>query len=155
MLVVYPAVILKLVVRIAILNRIVSLAGIPMVEIVLDIADPRSGKTYHVKLDSTVLIGKRIGEEIIGDQIGFPGYKLKITGGTDRDGFPHHPGVHGMGKTRAILPGPPGFHPRKKGERRAKMVRGNIISEYTKQVNLKIVEYGEKSLEELLKRVES
>jgi small subunit ribosomal protein S6e len=140
---------------VAVLNRVVSLAGTPMVEMVLDIADPKSGKTYHVRIDSTALIGKRIGEEIAGDQIGLPGYKLKITGGTDRDGFPHHPGVHGMGKIRTILSGPPGFHPRKKGERRAKMVRGNIISEYTKQVNLKIVEYGERSLEELIKKEES
>ncbi len=123
-----------------------------MVEIVLDVADPKSGKTYHVKLGdeaSSHLIGRRIGEVIAGDPLGLEGYKLKITGGTDVDGFPMHPSVHGTRKVRVILSGPPGFHPTRKGERKSKLVRGNIISDATKQVNMVVVEYGKVPLEQL------
>jgi small subunit ribosomal protein S6e len=49
-----------------------------------------------------------------------------------------------------LLSGPPGFHPRKKGERRRKTVRGNTISEDIVQINTKIVKKGEKPLEELI-----
>ncbi len=124
-----------------------------MVEIVLDIADPKSGKTYHVKLGdeaSSHLIGRRIGEVIAGDPLGLESYKLKITGGADVDGFSMHPSVHGTRKVRVILSRPPGFHPTEKGERRSKLVRGNIISDATKQVNMAVIEYGKVPLEQLL-----
>ena len=38
-----------------------------------------------------------------------------------------HPGVPGAGKRKILLSGPPGFHPREKGERRRKTVRGRAI----------------------------
>jgi len=126
--------------------------------IVFDIADPETGRTYHFQVpeDRLVpLIGKRIGEEIAGDLIGFPGYRFRITGGTDKDGFPMHPGMQGPGKRRALLSGPPGFHPTHEGERRAKTMRGNVISEVRKQVNMKVVQKGETQLEEFLPKEEA
>jgi small subunit ribosomal protein S6e len=75
---------------------------------------------------------------------------LKITGGSDKDGFPMHPDVEGIGRKRILLTGPPGFHPRLKGERRRKTVRGNTISEDIVQINCKIVKRGEKPIEELV-----
>jgi len=126
-------------------------------EFVVDLGDPRSGRTYHIKLsgDSAVrLIGRRIGEEVPGELIGLSGYVLKITGGTDKDGFPMLPSVHGPAKRRILLSGPPGFRPRRKGERRAKTVRGNVISEHTRQINMKVVKYGEKPIEEILVQLE-
>lgn len=96
------------------------------------------------------LIGKSIGEEFNGDIIGLPGYTLKITGGTDRDGFPMHPKVKGPGRKKVLLTSPPCFHPRLKGERRRKTVRGNTISEAIAQINVKIVKKGEKPIEELV-----
>ncbi|RDD53822.1 MAG: 30S ribosomal protein S6e [Candidatus Korarchaeota archaeon NZ13-K] len=119
----------------------------------LDIGDPGTGRTFHLKMPKESLryfMGKRIGEEISGDPIGLPGYTLMITGGTDKDGFPMHPSLPIPGRKRVLLSSPPGFHPRREGERRAKLVRGSIISEATRQINLKVVRRGERPLEELV-----
>ncbi len=115
--------------------------------------DPETRRSYQVEVDQTKalgLIGKKIGDEFNGDLIGLPGYTLKITGGTDRDGFPMHPKVKGPGRKKVLLSSPPCFHPRKKGERRRKTVRGDTISEEISQINCKIVKKGEKPIEELI-----
>ncbi len=124
-------------------------------EFILCIGDPKTGKTYRLDLDrerGSVLIGKKIGDVILGEAIGLPGYRLKITGGRDKDGFPLHPGVHGTGRKRILLSGGPGFRPRRKGDRRAKLVRGNVILEDVKQINMKVVEWGEKPIEKLVSK---
>jgi small subunit ribosomal protein S6e len=84
------------------------------------------------------LLGLKIGDEIDGSIIGLKGVKLVITGGSDVSGFPMRPDIPGPVKKRALLSGPPGFHPREKGERRRKMVRGNTIAPDTVQINTKI-----------------
>jgi small subunit ribosomal protein S6e len=117
------------------------------------VSDPETRKSYQVEVDQSKalgLIGKKIGDEFNGDIIGLAGYTLKITGGTDKDGFPMHPKVEGMGRKRVLLSSPPCFHPTKKGERRRKTVRGNTISEDIVQINCKIVKKGEKPVEELV-----
>ncbi|NPA86256.1 MAG: 30S ribosomal protein S6e [bacterium] len=121
------------------------------------VSDPKTGKAYAVVLDERLserLVGYKIGDIIEGELLGLPGYKLKITGGSDFAGFPMHPAVHGMGRFRVLLSRPPCFHPRKKGERRRKTVHGNVISPEIVQVNTVIVEYGQKPLEELLGKKE-
>jgi len=125
--------------------------------LILDIGDPSTGKTYHLKLPKEnirLFVGRRIGEEVPGDPFGMEGYTFKITGGTDKDGFPMHPSLQIPGKKKILLSSPPGFHPRKKGERRAKTVRGAIISDAIKQINLRVVKTGERPLEEILKKEE-
>ncbi len=126
--------------------------------LVLDIGDPSTGKTYHFKLakeNIRFFLGRKIGEEIPGDPFGMEGYTFKITGGTDKDGFPMHPSIQIPGKKKALLSSPPGFHPRKEGERRAKTVRGAIISDAIKQINLRVVKAGSKPLDDFLKKEES
>lgn len=121
------------------------------------ISDPETRKSYQLEIEksnASFLVGKKIGDEIDGNLLGLAGYKLKITGGTDKDGFPMHPSVHGPGRKRVLLSGPPGFHPTKKGERRRKTVRGNTISFDIVQINCKIVQKGEKPLEEIFKKEE-
>ncbi|TDA29814.1 MAG: 30S ribosomal protein S6e [Hadesarchaea archaeon] len=118
------------------------------------IGDPKTGKSYQVELkepSSRALLGKRIGDSFDGGLVGLPGYELQITGGTDKDGFPMRPDLPGPGHHRALLSGGPGYHPRKKGERRRKRVHGNVVAEDIRQINAKIVKYGEKPVEELLK----
>lgn len=122
--------------------------------LVLDIGDPSTGKTFHMKLPKENIrffVGRRLGEEILGDAFGISGYVFKITGGADKDGFPMHPSLQVSGRRKVILSSPPGFHPRRKGERRAKTVMGAIISDAIKQINLKVVKPGERPLEELIK----
>ncbi len=90
------------------------------------------------------LIGLKIGDTFDGALVGLPGYRLKIRGGSDNSGFPMLPSIPGPVKKKALLSGPPGFHPREKGERRRKTVRGNTISHDIVQINTVIV-YPRKS----------
>ena len=116
------------------------------------INDPETRKSYQTEIEQSkalIVIGKKIGDEINLDFLGLPGYKGKITGGTDKDGFPMHPAIPGTGRKRVLLSGPPGFHPKLKGQRKRKTVRGNTISEDIKQINCKIVQKGSKPLEEI------
>ncbi|MGC9210207.1 MAG: 30S ribosomal protein S6e [Acidilobus sp.] len=87
-------------------------------------------KAWQIAVPDEVAIrlaGLEIGDEFDGIIIGMPGVTLKITGGTDASGFPMHPGVPGSVRKKVLLSGPPGFHPRRRGERRKKTVRGNRI----------------------------
>jgi len=95
-------------------------------------------------------LGKVIGDKFNGDILGLSGYELQITGGTDKDGFPMHPQVHGPGRKSVILSSPPCFHPILKGQRKRKMVRGNTISLDITQINCKIMKTGAKPIEQLL-----
>ena len=108
----------------------------------LIVSDPSTGKSQKVELEDarmTPLIGKKIGEVVDGAFANMAGYKLKITGGTDKDGVPMRPDIHGSAKSQIILSGGIGFHPKSEGERKRKVVRGNTISPESKFLNLAIV----------------
>lgn len=87
---------------------------------------------------TNAFIGLKIGDEVAGEIVGLKNVKLVITGGSDIAGFPMRPDIPGPIKKRALLSGPPGFHPREDGERRRKMVRGNTIAPDIVQINTKI-----------------
>ncbi len=100
-----------------------------------------SGERYVVEIEDarmTPLIGKKIGEVVDGAVANMAGYKLKITGGTDKDGVPMRPDIHGSGKSHVILSGGVGFHPKADGEGRRKFIRGNTISAESKFINLAV-----------------
>ena len=114
-----------------------------MAKFKLNISDPTSGKTRVVELEGTKaasLIGRRIGETVEGTVADLAGCKLQVTGGTDKDGFPMRRDIHGGVKARVLLSSPPGFHSQARGERKRKTVRGNLITEDTVQVNMKVAE---------------
>ncbi len=70
------------------------------------ISEPETRKSYQLEVDQTKavgLLGKKIGDEFNGDLVGLAGYSLKITGGTDKDGFPMHPSVMGPGRKKVLL----------------------------------------------------
>ncbi|MEM3054455.1 MAG: 30S ribosomal protein S6e [Candidatus Bathyarchaeia archaeon] len=107
------------------------------------LSDPEEGTSKTVELEearATPLIGKKIGDTIDGTILGLPGCKVQITGGSDKDGFPMRPNVHGGVRRSVVLSGGVGFNPENKGERRRKKVRGNIITDEIVQINMKIVE---------------
>ncbi|MGC8997003.1 MAG: 30S ribosomal protein S6e [Fervidicoccaceae archaeon] len=104
-------------------------------------AEASRSKAFQLILDedtSRKLIGMRIGEEIDATIVGLNG-KLVIKGGSDNSGFPMRPELPGPVKKKLLLSGPPGYHPRKRGERRRKMVRGNTIDDSIVQVNVVLV----------------
>ncbi len=113
------------------------------------ISDPKTRKAWQIEKDVPSLTGLKIGDKFDGALIGLPGFTLQITGGTDKDGFPMRPDLPGTGRKRVLLSRGPGFHPKKKGMRKRKTVRGNVISSDIAQVNVKIVE-GEGDIPTLL-----
>jgi small subunit ribosomal protein S6e len=119
----------------------------------LVISNPKNGIARQVEISgegADKLIGKRIGDEIPASELGLnlteifgeeiPGdVKLKITGGTDKDGFAMRPDVHGPRRVKILVSRGPGFRPKERGERRKKTVRGNTISPEIVQINMKLV----------------
>ncbi|MEM3980429.1 MAG: 30S ribosomal protein S6e [Ignisphaera sp.] len=85
------------------------------------------------------LIGLKIGDKVDGRLIGFPNVTLEIRGGADLAGFPMRADVDGAVKKYLLLSSGTGFRPRKKGERRRKLIRGNTISPDIVQINTVII----------------
>jgi len=107
------------------------------------VSDPTQSKSKVVELDGSravPLIGKRLGETIDGSVVGMPGLKLKVTGGSDKDGFPMRPSIHGGVRIGVIVSKGVGFHPKREGERKRKTLRGDVITEEIVQVNMKVLE---------------
>lgn len=104
---------------------------------------PETGTSKVVELEESravPLIGRKIGEVIDGAIVDLPAHKLQILGGSDRDGVPMRPNVHGGVRRNVVLSGGVGFNPQNSGERKRKTVRGNVITDEIVQVNTKIVE---------------
>ena len=102
------------------------------------------------------IIDKKIGDEIDGSIISdvFDGYKFKITGGFDKDGFAMKNGILAQGKKKVMLTKGcslfryrKGFH--RSGIRIRRLVRGCIISNDIKNLHLKIIKKGAKPIEGL------
>ncbi len=96
------------------------------------------------------LLGRRIGETVGGDALGLPGYTLKITGGTDKSGFPLRGDLPGARQVRVLVGEGVGFHAPRHGTRKRRTFRGNTVSEDTVQVNLAVEAKGSKPIAELL-----
>ncbi len=119
----------------------------------LVISNPKNGIARQVEIsgeEAEKLVGKRIGDEVPASELGLnlteifgeevPGnVKLRVTGGTDKDGFAMRPDVHGPRRVKILISRGPGFRPKERGERRKKTVRGNTISPEVVQVNMKLV----------------
>jgi len=100
--------------------------------------------------ESKKFIGLKIGEEFDAEPVGLAGYTLRITGGSDKNGFPMKKDVEGPRRIKSLLSGGVGFKPQRKGQRRRKTVRGNTISDDIVQINTIVVKKGTKSIEDLL-----
>ena len=107
------------------------------------VSDPETGTSKMVELQearASPLIGKRIGEVMDGAAVDLPAHKIQIMGGSDKDGFPMRPSVHGGVRRSIVLSGGVGFNPTNEGMRRRKTIRGNVITDEIVQINAKIVE---------------
>jgi len=114
------------------------------------VSDPDNGTSRVVEVEearAAPFIGRRIGEIVEGAVLDLPAHKVQITGGSDKDGVPIRLSVHGGVRRSVILSGGSGFKPSEKGQRRRKMVRGNVITDDIVQINAKIVEKPKKPVE--------
>jgi small subunit ribosomal protein S6e len=116
----------------------------------LNISFPTTGmqKLIDIEDDNKLrhLYDKRISHEVDGDFLGdeFKGYRFKISGGNDKQGFCMKQGVLTANRVRLLLKkGFSCYRPRKRGERKKKSVRGCIVSAELSVLNLVIVKKGE------------
>jgi len=116
------------------------------------ISDPKTGKSHQRDIKDEKarrFKGKKIGDEIDGSVLGLKGYKLAITGGSDKGGFPMKKGVMGKTTSRILMKEGVGYR-QKKGIRKRKRIRGEIIDDDVIQINTKVIARGKKKIEELL-----
>ena len=124
-----------------------------MVEFKAIINDVKTGKSYNVAVSghhANSLIGKSVGEVIDGIFVGLPGYKLKITGGSDGNGTPMRKDLPGNKRRMLLMSESLGFHEKYPGQRRRVAIRGCTISSEIVQINMAVSEYGPKSIEDTM-----
>jgi small subunit ribosomal protein S6e len=126
------------------------------------------GKTYKVEIENEELVGRSIGEKIDGALINedLAGYEIEITGTSDKSGFCGMPEVDGPNIKRILLGYGRGMknRPRREGKKKVanlkglrlrKTVRGKEISNFTVQINTKVLKEGKKKFDDLFKTEEA
>jgi small subunit ribosomal protein S6e len=124
-----------------------------MVEFKVVLSDTKTGMAYNLAVTGGAagsFVGKKIGDEVDGGPVGLAGYRMRITGGTDRVGTPARKDIPGMARRKVLLSGGRGYHPVHEGERRRKSVRGSEITGDFVQINAVVSAWGEKPLAEQL-----
>lgn len=114
------------------------------------ISDPKTGKAYSKKTEQPIFLGKKVGEEVSLDAIGLSGFKAKIMGGSDKQGFPMKSTLPGIARRKILISKGTGFKPTLKGERKRISMRGNVISEEISQLNVAITKKGDANIEMVL-----
>ena len=103
------------------------------------VADPKTGKSQSVELkdqEAQPLLGLKIGDELDGTLMGLT-RKVKITGGSDKAGFPMRSDVMGGVKKYVLMTRGIGFRKGAgEGQKKRKLVRGNTITDEIYQVNV-------------------
>ena len=135
--------------------------------VVNDTKPSSEGRSYSMEISGSNynhFLGKKIGDSVDGMFLGdgdnsLTGYKLEITGGSDITGRPMRPDLDGSGVKSVLITAGIGYKGKKyvnknsreyrykyHGLRRRRNLRGNVISQDTRQINLKVVESGKRSL---------
>ncbi|VVB94194.1 30S ribosomal protein S6e [uncultured archaeon] len=128
-----------------------------MVDFRVVVSDSKSTQAYQVAVTgaaATKLIGKNIGDVVSGDVAGLAGYTLKITGGTDKDGFAMRGDLPGPARRKILVAGGIGYIPKSDGVKKRKSMRGREISSDIAQINTVVEEYGPKPLSEIFPKKE-
>jgi small subunit ribosomal protein S6e len=106
------------------------------------VSDAKTGKSEVLEAkDSTaqLFLGRRLGDTIDLTAVG-TNYKVKLTGGSDKAGFPMRADVLGGGKRYVLMTEGVGFKHAAEGEKRRKFVRGGLVTEEVYQLNAVKVE---------------
>ena len=102
------------------------------------VSDPKTGKSEVLEAkDSTaqIFVGRKVGDVVDLSVVG-QNYKVKITGGSDKAGFPIRGDVLGSGKRYVLMTEGTGFRHSVSGEKRRKLVRGGTITDEIYQLNV-------------------
>lgn len=118
------------------------------------VGDPETGETHQFEVEGQTanrFVGRELGEEVDGGAVGLTGYTLELTGGSDTAGRPMRADVAGSDLREVLLAErSTGYRPTRDGERNRISVRGREVSEETAQINARIVDRGDESIEDLL-----
>jgi ribosomal protein S6E (S10) len=124
----------------------------------------KNGKTWKLEAEAQELIDKKLGDVVKGELVSpdLEGYELEITGASDKSGFTAMKNVEGIVLKRILLGYGKGMKrkPKKEGKKKLsnstpkglklrKTVRGNTISEFLTQINMKVAKEGKKPLAEI------
>ena len=151
------------------------MADTTFVAVVNDTDPANDGRSYNMTVSGNNLsqfLGKKIGDVVDGIFVGegeltLAGYKLEVTGGSDKTGTPMRSDLSGGVRQSILVTESTGFkghslvHKTKGGEkkrfrykpdgmRKRRYFRGNTITQDTRQINLKVVEAANKSLADIL-----
>ena len=151
------------------------MADTTFVAVVNDTDPANGGRSYNMTVSGNNLsqfLGKKIGDVVDGIFVGegeltLAGYKLEVTGGSDKTGTPMRSDHSGGVRQSVLVTQSTGFkghslvHKTKGGEqkrfrykpdgmRKRRYFRGNTITQDTRQINLKVVEAANKSLADIL-----
>lgn len=108
-------------------------------------------ESYQIEIeDGSQINGLIIGDEFDGEVVGLEGYTLKITGGSDKNGFTMKKDVSGTRRIKSLLTGGVGYNPKQAGVKRRKTVRGNTIADDIVQVNTIVTSAGSKPIAEII-----
>ncbi len=125
-----------------------------MVEFKVVVSNPKDGMSYQLDVSgqhANVLVRKKIGDEVDGMFLGLPGYKVTITGGSDKDGFAMRPEVDSAARKRLLVSYSIGYKPKDYvGKRKKVTLRGAEISPEIVQINTKVTTHGPKAIVELV-----
>tara|TARA_B100000965_G_C19510540_1_gene721720 strand:- start:641 stop:1123 length:483 start_codon:yes stop_codon:yes gene_type:complete len=151
------------------------MADTKFVAVVNDTNPDNNGRSYNMSVSGNNLsqfLGKKIGDVVDGIFVGegeqtLAGYKLEITGGSDKTGTPMRSDLSGGNRQSILVTESTGFkghslvHKTKGGEkkrfrykpdgmRKRRNFRGNTVTQDTRQINLKVIEAANKSLADIL-----
>ena len=121
-------------------------------EIKVNVGDPKTKRTVTLTMsadNAKSLFGKRLGDKMRGELVEKAGYEFEITGGSDNAGFPMRRDVVGSGRRKILVTYSTGQRQTKSGVRVRKTVAGNTISEFTSQLNVKVLKHGPTPLVEV------
>jgi small subunit ribosomal protein S6e len=118
------------------------------------VSDKKSGKAFNTKTEQPALVGKKIGDEVDLGSFGLSGYKGKITGGSDKQGFPMKPGLIGSQRKKVLMQIGIGLNSKRKGMKKKKSVAGNTIGTNTAQINIVVTTPGTKKFQDFLQKEE-
>jgi small subunit ribosomal protein S6e len=116
----------------------------------LVINDKASGNAYNKKTEEALFLNRKIGEEVDLEKAGMPGYKARITGGSDTQGFPMKPSLEGQARKKLLVKKGIGIKSDRKGLIMRKTMRGNTVGPDIVQLNLVITKTGDKPIEEFI-----
>ncbi|MEK6849201.1 MAG: S6e family ribosomal protein [Nanoarchaeota archaeon] len=88
------------------------------------------------------IVGKKIGDHIKGEALGFAGYEFELKGGSDYCGFPMRWDVAGFQRKRILTVRGVGLKMTSPGIKHRKTVCGNTVHPKIHQLNLKVIKEG-------------